>query len=92
MKLIGKIALIIAVFYMLATGAFAAQNVIVLIPDGCDQSVLTAARWYKKHVLKDDEPLALDKIGVTGMVKTYMANSIITGSAAAATAFATLGS
>jgi alkaline phosphatase len=65
------------------------RNVIVMIPDGCDQSVLTAARWYKKYVQGDDEPLALDKMGVTGMVKTYMANSVVTGSAAAGTAFAT---
>jgi alkaline phosphatase len=65
------------------------KDIIILIPDGCTQSVQTAARWYKKHVLKDDEPLALDMMGTTGMIKTYMANSVITGSAAAATAFAT---
>jgi alkaline phosphatase len=74
---------------MMASSAAAAENVIVLVPDGCDQNVQTAARWYKKHVLRDNDPLALDQIGVSGMVKTYMANSITTGSAAAATAFAT---
>jgi alkaline phosphatase len=58
------------------------DNVIVLVPDGCSQSIQTAARWYK------GEPLVLDSY-VTGTVSTYMANSIITGSAAAATAFAT---
>ena len=64
------------------------QNVIVMVPDGCSQSIQTLARWYKKHVLKDDESLTLDSM-VSGMVQTHMANSVITGSAAAATAFAT---
>jgi len=65
------------------------KSIIILVPDGCARSVQTAARWYKKYVRMDDELLALDKMGATGMVKTYMASSIITGSAAAATAFAT---
>jgi alkaline phosphatase len=56
-------------------------NVIVMVPDGCDPSVVTLARWVK------GAPLHLDGIGA-GMVKTHMANSVITGSAAAATAFA----
>jgi len=75
-----------------ATTAFAApapvKNVIVMVPDGCSQSIQTLSRWYKQHVLEDDEPLTLDGM-VSGMVQTYMANSVITGSAAAATAFAT---
>jgi alkaline phosphatase len=58
------------------------KNVIVMIPDGCDETVQTAARSYK------GEDLQVDKM-VGGAVKTHMANSIITGSAAAATAFAT---
>lgn len=58
------------------------DNVIVLVPDGCNQNIQTLARWYS------DEPLVLDNM-VSGTVSTYMANSIITGSAAAATAFAT---
>jgi alkaline phosphatase len=58
------------------------KNVIVLIPDGCDETVQTVARWYK------GEDLQVDKM-VGGGVKIHMANSIITGSAAAATAFAT---
>jgi alkaline phosphatase len=58
------------------------DNVIVMVPDGCSQSIQTLARWYK------GQPLNLDEIQ-TGTVSTYMANSIITGSAAAATAFAT---
>lgn len=57
------------------------KNVIVMIPDGCDETAQTAARWFK------GEDLQLDKMQNTA-VKIHMANSIITGSAAAATAFA----
>jgi alkaline phosphatase len=64
------------------------RNVIVMVPDGCDQNIQTLARWYKKYGMEDDEPLNLDKM-VRGNVSTYMANSLITGSAAAATAFST---
>lgn len=58
------------------------KNVIVMIPDGCDEAVQTAARWYK------GEDLQVDKMQ-NAAVKNHMANSVITGSAAAATAFAT---
>lgn len=58
------------------------KNVIVMVPDGCDQDIQTLARWYS------GEELQLDSM-FTGMVSTNMANSVITGSAAAATAFAT---
>lgn len=58
------------------------KNVIVLIPDGCSQSLQTIARWY------NGENLQLDEMS-TGMVSTYMTNSLITDSAPAATAFAT---
>ena len=60
----------------------AKKNIIMLIPDGSDASVQTVARWYK------GSPLMLDSMR-RGAVKTWCANSIITGSAAAATAFAT---
>jgi alkaline phosphatase len=56
------------------------KNVIVLVPDGCDESVQTLARWYKGENLQVDSMQA-------GSVKIHMANSVITGSAAAATAF-----
>lgn len=58
------------------------KNVIVMVPDGCDQDIQTLARWYS------GEELQLDSM-YSGMVSTYMANSVITGSAAAGTAFAT---
>ncbi|WP_321372386.1 alkaline phosphatase [uncultured Desulfuromusa sp.] len=58
------------------------ENVIIMIPDGCDETVQTVARWYK------GENLEVDTMQ-TGTVKVHMANSVIPGSAAAATAFAT---
>ncbi len=57
------------------------KNVIVLIPDGCSQSVETLARWYS------GKPFKLDNI-VTGTVSTYSTDSVITDSSSAATAFA----
>jgi alkaline phosphatase len=57
------------------------KNVIILIPDGCSQSVETLARWYS------GKPLELDNI-VTGTVSTYSTDSVITDSSSAATAFA----
>jgi alkaline phosphatase len=63
------------------------ENIIVLIPDGCDASIQTLARWFKLYDNdEEDNELMVDSM-VTGAVKTYMANSVITGSAAAATAF-----
>lgn len=58
------------------------KNVILMIPDGCDESVLSLARWYKEERLQVDE-LASSK------VHPYMANSIMTDSAPGGTAYAT---
>jgi alkaline phosphatase len=58
------------------------KNVIVLVPDGCSQSVETLARWYS------GKPLQLDEM-VAGTVSTYSTDSVITDSSSAATAFAT---
>ena len=52
-----------------------------MIPDGCGTGHVTVARWYK------ESPLHVDSLGLTH-VKTHCASSMITGSAAAATAFA----
>ena len=57
------------------------HNVIVLIPDGCGVAHMTIARWFK------GAPLTQDSMDVS-LVRTFSANSMITGSAAAATAFA----
>jgi alkaline phosphatase len=58
------------------------KNVIVMIPDGCDETIQTVARWYK------GKDLQIDKMQ-NASVKVHMANSVIPGSAAAATSFAT---
>jgi alkaline phosphatase len=59
------------------------KNVIVLIPDGCSVAVQTMARWYK------GAPLAIDTHRMwSGGVQTFMADSLITDSASAGTAFA----
>lgn len=58
------------------------KNVIMLIPDGCDDGVLALARWYKKENLQVDE-LA------RGSHHPYMSNSVIVDSAPGGTAFST---
>ncbi|MEW6337008.1 MAG: alkaline phosphatase [Acidobacteriota bacterium] len=75
-------ALVVAVVCALAGNAFAATNVIVLVPDGCSNSIQTLSRWYT------GKTLTLDSM-VVGQVRTHMADSVVTDSAPAATAFAT---
>ena len=58
-----------------------ARNVIVLIPDGCPTELVTLSR------LASGRPLALDA-HLAGMVRTHSADSLVTDSAAAATALA----
>lgn len=58
------------------------KNVIMMVYDGQGIGGITCARWYQ------GQPLALDEMAA-GLCSTYMGDSIITGSAAAATAFAT---
>lgn len=58
------------------------KNVIILVPDGCSQSVQTLARWYS------GKPLQIDEMMV-GTISTYSTDSVITDSSSAATAFAT---
>ena len=57
-------------------------NVIVLVPDGCGVAHMTLARWFKGALLTQD---SMD----VSLVRTHSANSMITESAAAATAFST---
>jgi alkaline phosphatase len=66
----------------LCAGGSTAKNLIVLISDGTSLEQFTMARWYV------GAPLALDEIRC-GSVWTYSADSIVTDSAASATAFAT---
>lgn len=57
------------------------KNVIILMPDGCGSPQMTLARWFK------GAPLSLDRMNLAG-VRTWSADSLITDSAPAATAFA----
>jgi alkaline phosphatase len=59
------------------------KNVILLIPDGMSLSDIVLTRWYQ-----EGRPLAMDAF-VCGSVRTYSANSLITDSAAAGSAYAT---
>ncbi|MCX5804922.1 MAG: alkaline phosphatase [Proteobacteria bacterium] len=58
------------------------ENVIVLVADGMGSTHTTVARWYK------GSHLALDSMNL-GAVRTYGADTLITDSASAVTAFAT---
>ncbi len=58
------------------------KNLIVMVPDGCGVAHMAIARWLKGRALAQDSMHP-------GLVLTHSANSAITGSAAAATAFAT---
>ncbi|MCW4006937.1 MAG: alkaline phosphatase [Candidatus Bathyarchaeota archaeon] len=90
--LVATIFVAVIAVSMIAVPAFSAnagfgannrtKNVIVMIPDGCSQSIETLTRWY------NGGGLYLDTI-VTGTVATYMSDSVITDSASAGTAFAT---
>lgn len=59
------------------------KNVIVVMIDGAGATHTTATRWYN-----NGNPLAVEEM-VTGAIRTYSAESLITDSAPASTAFAT---
>ncbi|MDO9631021.1 MAG: alkaline phosphatase [Humidesulfovibrio sp.] len=75
-------ALIVLVLCQAALAAGPARNVIVLIADGTAAEQYTLARWYK------GAPLAQDAI-LTGMVRTFIADSVVADSAPAGSAYAT---
>jgi alkaline phosphatase len=83
LKITAAIALVAVLSVVAPAGATTQsfKNVIVLVPDGCGSPQTTVARWFK------GAPLALDRMNLAG-VRTYGAESIITDSAPAATAFA----
>jgi alkaline phosphatase len=58
------------------------KNVIVIVPDGCNQVLQTVCRWYK------GSDLTVDRMA-SAMARTWSANSVITASAAASSAFST---
>lgn len=63
-------------------------NVILFIPDGFGPAHGTMAREYKRTYLRTGDTLALDGIEV-GAIRTHASDSLITDSAASATAYAT---
>ncbi|WP_243354359.1 alkaline phosphatase [Bacillus litorisediminis] len=88
MKLL-RLILLACVFlfsYSFPSSAIAApspyKNVIMMIMDGTNSSAVTLSRWYK------GSSLALDEMAAGG-IRTYSLRSVITDSAAAATAIAT---
>ncbi|ACZ18437.1 Alkaline phosphatase [Thermanaerovibrio acidaminovorans DSM 6589] len=74
--------MLLALLLVTAPADARARNVIVLMCDGTGATHTTVARWYKGG------PLAMDQMYV-GRVRTWGAESLITDSAPAATAFAT---
>jgi alkaline phosphatase len=58
------------------------KNIIIIVPDGCNQVLQTVCRWYK------GSDLTIDKMS-SAMARTWSANSVITASAAASSAFST---
>jgi len=59
------------------------RNVILIIPDGMSIADIGLARWYQ-----EGRPLVMDRFAC-GLVRTFSANSLITDSAAAGSAYAT---
>lgn len=64
-------------------GNKAVKNVILLIPDGTEESSINLARWYQGGT-----PFSFDKYNC-GLVRNYPADGIITDSAAAGSSYAT---
>lgn len=63
-----------------------AKNIILMVPDGMGLSYVTAARIFKGG--PDGEPLSFEKLPVIGYQRTHSADSTVTDSAAAASAWA----
>lgn len=65
----------------------AAKNIVFMVSDGMGLADVTAARIFKGG--EDGPPLALETLPQIGYQRTYSANSTVTDSAAAASAWAT---
>lgn len=79
--------------FVLAPAAHAAAadrpaNVILFIPDGFGPAHGTMAREFKRTYLQTGDTLTLDRIEV-GSIRTHASDSLITDSAASATAYST---
>lgn len=71
-----------------AKKASTVKNVIVMIPDGCASSVLTASRWYQVYNDPSKPNLHIDPY-LSGMVKTHSSNAPIGDSAPTTSAYMT---
>lgn len=63
------------------------KNLIIMVPDGTSTSVLACSRWYKLAKGGEAE-LAVDE-GLCGLVRSYMSDAPISGSAGAMSAYMT---
>ncbi len=70
-----------------AAEAGVAKNVIIMVPDGMGLADVTAARIFKGG--EDGPPLAFESLPQIGYQRTHSADSTVTDSAAAASAWAT---
>jgi alkaline phosphatase len=66
---------------------YTAKNIIFMVPDGMGLSNVTAARIFKNG--PNGDPLYLETLPKIGYQRTHSANSTVTDSAAAASAWAT---
>ncbi|MEG1644133.1 MAG: alkaline phosphatase, partial [Bacteroidales bacterium] len=64
------------------------KNVIIMIPDGTPNSMLSVARWYKTYKNGEQGHLAIDEY-ICGMVNTHCSNSPIANSSPAASTYYT---
>jgi alkaline phosphatase len=76
---------ILSLFLGSCSYSVAEKNVILIIPDGCSIPMWASIRAV---TVGADGLLNVDKLPVQGRCRTYSANSLITDSAAAATAYA----
>jgi alkaline phosphatase len=68
-------------------GTHMAKNIIFMVPDGLGLAGVTATRIYKNG--PDGDRLNMEKLSVIGYQRTHAANSTVTDSAAAGSAWAT---
>ncbi len=64
------------------------KNVIIMLTDGTSTSLLSTARWYKSYMEGNISELNLDPY-VCGLVKSYMSDAPIAGSAGAMSGYMT---
>ena len=81
------IALLLCVSVLASAGNFPekvkpTKNVIIMVPDGVSNGVLSAARWYQRYVTDVSYDLNLSDY-ICGMVETSSSNSPMSCSAAA---------